>query len=64
MSGNLSYRINHIWLFIAKPLSALYKFIRYIWFGFLVFYAISIIVSNLMLNSFYTYQLNIYDSVC
>ena len=40
-----------------------YTYIKYIWFGWVEFYDISIIVGYLMPNPLYTYVLNIYDLV-
>ena len=59
--GWVLWHINHCWLFNAK--FSLYIYIKYIWFGMLWFYGISIIVGYLMPNSLYTYILNIYDLV-
>ena len=38
-------------------------YIKYIWFGLVGFYGISIIVGYLMPNPLYTYILNIYNLV-
>ena len=53
--------INHCRLFSAK--SVLYIYIRFIWFGWVMFYGISTIEGYLMPNPFYAYILNIYDLV-
>ena len=47
------WHINHCGLFNAK--SSLYIYIKYIWFGLVWFYGISIILGYLMPNPFYTY---------
>ena len=52
------WHINHCRLFNAK--SGLYIYIRYIWIGLFWFYGISTIVGYLMLNTVYTYILDIY----
>ena len=59
--GLILWHINYCRLFNAK--SSLYIYIKYIWFGLVGFYGISIIVSYLMPNPLYTYILNIYDLV-
>ena len=59
--GLALWHINHCWLFKAK--SALYIYIKYIWFSLVWFYGISTIVGYLMLNPLNTYTLNIYDLV-
>ena len=56
--GWLLWHINHCRLFNAK--SSLYIYIKYVWFGLVWFYGISIIVGYLMPNPLYTYILNIY----
>ena len=55
--GCVLWHINHCWLFNAK--SSLYISIKYIRFGLVGFYGISTIVGYLMLNSLYTYVLDI-----
>ena len=55
--GCILWHINYSWLFNAKLSS--YVYIRYIWFGMVVFYGISTIVGYLMPNPLYTYILNI-----
>ena len=60
--GCVLWHINHCRLFNAK--SSLYIYIKYIGFGLVVFYGISIIVGYVMPNRLYTYILNIYDLVC
>ena len=55
------WHINHCRLFNAK--FSLYIYIKYIGFGLVGFYGISIIVGYLMPNPLYTYILNIYDLV-
>ena len=59
--GLVLWYINHCRLFHAK--SSLYIYIKYEWFGFVGFYAISTIVGYLMPNPHYTYILNIYNLV-
>ena len=59
--GWVLWHINHLRLFKSK--SSLYIYIKYIWFGLVGFYGISIIVGYLMPNPLYTYILNIYDLV-
>ena len=56
--GWVLWYINHCWLFNAKP--SLYIYIKYIWFGLVGFYGISIIVGYSMPNPLYTCILNIY----
>ena len=51
------WRIKPYRLFKAK--SSLYLYIKYIWFGWVGFYGISIIVGYLMPNPLYKYILNI-----
>ena len=60
-SGLVLWHINHCRLFNAK--SSLYIYIKYVWFGLVLFYGISTIVGYLMSNPLYTYILNIYDLV-
>ena len=55
--GWVLWHINHCGLFDAK--SSLYRYIKYIGFGFVCFYGISTIVGYLMPNPLYTYILNI-----
>ena len=55
------WQINPCRLFDAK--SSLYIYIKYVWFGFVVFYSISTIVGYLMLNPLYTYISNIRGSL-
>ena len=57
--GSVLWHINHCRLFNAK--SCFYIYIKYIGFGLVGFYGISTTVDYLMLNSFYTCILNIYD---
>ena len=59
--GWVLWHIKHCWLFNTQ--SSLYIYIKYIWFGWVGFYGISIIVGYLMPNLFYTYILNTYDLV-
>ena len=59
--GLLLWHINHCRLFSAK--SSLYIYVKYIGFGLVGFYGISIIVGYLMPNPLSTYILNIYDLV-
>ena len=59
--GRVLWPINHRGLFNAK--SSLYIYIKYIGFGLVWFYGISVIVDYLMPNSLYTCILNIYDLV-
>ena len=53
--------INHRRLFNAK--SSLYTYIKYIRFGLVWFYGISVVVGYLMPKSLYTYILDIWDLV-
>ena len=53
--------INECRLFNAK--SSLYIYTKYIWFGLVGFYGISILVGYIMPNPLYTHILNIYDLV-
>ena len=55
--GFMAYK--PFWLFNAK--SRLYIYIKYIKFGWVGFYGLTTTVGYLMLNSLYTYTLNIYD---
>ena len=55
--GLVLWYINHCRLFNVK--SSLYIYIKYIWFGLLLFYRISTIVGYLVLDPLYTYILNI-----
>ena len=59
--GLVLWHINHWRLFDAK--SSLHIYIKYIWFGLVGFYGISIIVGYLMPNPIYTYILDISDLV-
>ena len=56
--GLFLWHINHCRLFNAK--SSLYIYVKYILFGFVLFYDISTIVGYLMPNPLYTYMSNIY----
>ena len=56
--GWVLWHINHCRLF--NPKSSLYIYIKYIGFGLVGFYGISIIVSRLMPNLFFTYILNMF----
>ena len=59
--GKALCHINHYTLFNAKSSSCIY--IKYIWFGIVPFYGMSMIVGYLMLSPLYAYILNIYDLV-
>ena len=59
--GLVLWHINDCRLFNAK--SFLYIYIKYIWFGLVWSYGISMTVGYLMPNPLYTYILNIYDLV-
>ena len=59
--GWVLWHINHCWLFNTK--SSLYIHIKYIGFGWVMFYGTSTIVRYLMSNTLYTYILHIYDLV-
>ena len=59
--GWVLLHINHCRLFNAKY--SFYIYIKYIGFSLVGFYGISTIVGYLMLNSLYTYILNLYDLV-
>ena len=55
------WHIDHCRLFNDK--SSLWIYIKYIWFGSVRFYGISIIIGYLMPDSLYRYISNIYDLV-
>ena len=57
--GWVLWHINHCRLFNAKSSLYIYIYIRYIAFGLVGFYGISIIVGYLMPNPIYTYILDI-----
>ena len=55
--GLVLWHINYCWLFNAK--SSLFVYIKYIEFGLVGVYGISIIVGYLMSNPLYSYILDI-----
>ena len=59
--GLVLWSINHYRLFKAK--FSLYIYIKYMRFGLVWFYGVSIIIGYLRPNSLFTYILNIWDLV-
>ena len=58
----LAFMANQLFVSYLMP-NPFYIYIKYIWFGLVVFYGISTIVGYLMPNPLYIYILNIYDLV-